>query len=68
MCKKHKAVSEWLRCDSHHSGDLRGEKEAYSCLLYVLVFKIRVWTESRLNILCDSKSLGKSRTVGVVGR
>lgn len=51
MCKKHKAVSEWLRCDSHHSGDLRGEKEAYSCLLYVLVFKIRVWTESRLNIL-----------------
>ena len=51
MCKKHKAVSEWLICDSHHSGDLRGEKEAYSCLLYVLVFKIRVWTESRLNIL-----------------
>lgn len=50
MQKTQGGLQEWLRCDSHHSGDLRGEK-AYSCLLYVLVFKIRLWTESHLNIL-----------------
>lgn len=31
--------------------EIWGGKKAYSCLLYVPIFKIRLWTESRLSIL-----------------